>query len=70
MKKQGKNGIWTTVSLIDEQGSFRGEARFETREEAERYLEDYKRKIRREQEVKVFEEHVEKKAKPSKRTRS
>ncbi len=67
VKKQGKNGIWTTVSLIDEHGSFRGEARFETREEAERYLKDYKNKIKREQEVKVFEEQVEKKAKPSKK---
>jgi proline dehydrogenase len=67
VKKQGKNGIWTTVSLIDEHGSFRGEAKFETREEAEKYLKDYKKKIKREQEVKVFEEQVEKKAKSSKK---
>ncbi len=70
VKKQGKNGIWTTVSLIDENGSFRGEAKFETREEAEKYLKDYKRKIKREQEVQVFEETVEKKAKPGKKAKN
>ena len=34
VKKMGKNGIWSAVSFIDENGSFRGEARFDTEREA------------------------------------
>lgn len=33
--------MWSAVSLIDQNGSFRGEAKFETREEAMEYLADY-----------------------------
>ena len=33
--------MWNAVSLIDENGSFRGEARFETRKEADKYLTRY-----------------------------
>ena len=35
VKKMGKNGIWSAISFIDENGSFRGEARFDTESEAE-----------------------------------
>lgn len=55
VKKLGRNGMWGTVSLIDEQGSFRGEARFETVEEAKRYMEQYKQRMKREMEIKVFD---------------
>jgi hypothetical protein len=41
VKRLGKNGMWSAVSLIDQNGSFRGEAKFETREEAVEYLADY-----------------------------
>ncbi len=41
MKRLGRNGMWNAVSLIDENGSFRGEAKFETRQEAEEYLAVY-----------------------------
>jgi hypothetical protein len=54
VKKLGKNGNWNAISLIDENGSFRGEARFESRKEAQRYLEEYKNKIRSQQELKIF----------------
>jgi hypothetical protein len=54
VKKLGKNGSWNAISLIDENGSFRGEARFESRKEAQRYLEEYKNKIRSQQELKIF----------------
>jgi hypothetical protein len=33
--------MWSAVSLIDQNGSFRGEAKFETREEAIGYMADY-----------------------------
>lgn len=33
--------MWSAVSLIDQNGSFRGEAKFETREEAIEYMADY-----------------------------
>lgn len=55
VKKLGRNGMWGTVSLIDEQGSFRGEAKFETVEEAKRYMEQYKLRMKREMEIKVFD---------------
>ncbi len=38
-------GNWDTISLYDENGSFRGEASFETKKEAEAYLKLYKDKI-------------------------
>jgi hypothetical protein len=41
VKKLGKNGLWNAVSLIDENGSFRGEAKFESKKEAEDYLVRY-----------------------------
>ena len=41
VKKLGKNGMWSAVSLIDQNGSFRGEAKFETREEAVEYMAEY-----------------------------
>jgi hypothetical protein len=56
VKKLGKNGSWNAISLIDENGSFRGEARFESKKEAQRYLEEYKNKIRSQQELKIFSE--------------
>lgn len=41
VKRLGKNGMWSAVSLIDQNGSFRGEAKFETREEALEYMAEY-----------------------------
>jgi hypothetical protein len=41
VKKLGKNGLWSAVSLIDQNGSFRGEAKFETRKDAEEYMAEY-----------------------------
>jgi DNA-binding protein H-NS len=41
VKRLGKNGMWSAVSLIDQNGSFRGEAKFETREEAVEYRAEY-----------------------------
>lgn len=41
VKRLGRNGLWSAVSLIDKNGSFRGEAKFETQKEAEEYLADY-----------------------------
>jgi hypothetical protein len=63
VKRLGKNGMWSAVSLIDQNGSFRGEAKFETRKEAEDYLASYlqrmKTRLRRSPEgygeVKVFD---------------
>ena len=56
VKKMGKSGIWGTVSLIDKNGSFRGEARFDTLKEAERYMEDYKRRMKKAVDVRVFDD--------------
>ena len=56
VKKLGKNGSWNAISLIDENGSFRGEARFESKKEAQRYLDEYKNKIRSQQELRIFSE--------------
>lgn len=56
VKKLGKNGMWGTVSLIDENGSFRGEAKFETKKEADSYLIVYKQRMKKPVEVKVFDE--------------
>jgi hypothetical protein len=56
VKKMGKNGMWGTVSLIDKNGSFRGEARFDTLKEAEQYMDDYKKRMKKQVDVKVFDE--------------
>ena len=46
VKKLGKNGIWNAVSLIDKNGSFRGEAKFETKTEAELYMAEYIKRLK------------------------
>jgi hypothetical protein len=56
VKKMGKNGMWGTVSLIDKNGSFRGEAKFDTLKEAEQYMDDYKKRMKKQVDVKVFDE--------------
>jgi hypothetical protein len=50
------NGTWNTITLIDKNGSFRGEARFESEKEAFKYLEEYKKRMKSPQELKVFPE--------------
>lgn len=79
VKRLGKNGMWSAVSLIDKNGSFRGEAKFETREEAEDYMDDYmkrmKSRIRHAPEgygdIQIFDESLSEKdvAKPAKPTK-
>jgi hypothetical protein len=64
VKKLGKNGMWGTVSLIDENGSFRGEAKFETKKEAEAYLIAYKQRMKKPVGVKVFDESPEPEPEP------
>jgi hypothetical protein len=65
VKKLNRNGRWDTVSLVDEKGSFRGSAIFESKKKAQKYLEEYKKRmdmrltVRRRgtkspQEIKVF----------------
>ena len=56
VKKLGKNGSWNAISLIDKNGSFRGEARFETKKEAQDYLKEYKKKMKIPTRLKVFPE--------------
>ena len=59
--------MWNAVSLIDENGSFRGEAKFETRVEAEQYLVTYLQRMKDriksshngEPQVRVFDEGAE-----------
>ena len=46
VKRLGRNGMWNAVSLIDENGSFRGEARFESREQADQYLVVYLQRMK------------------------
>ncbi|HJT49567.1 MAG TPA: hypothetical protein VJ729_15390 [Nitrososphaeraceae archaeon] len=58
VKKLSKNGSWNAISLIDKNGSFRGEARFETKKEAQDYLKEYKDKMRMPAELKVFSENT------------
>jgi hypothetical protein len=70
VKKLGKNGMWGTVSLIDKNGSFRGEAKFETRKEAEEYLIAYKKRMKKPVEVKVFDDTSESESKPDTREKS
>lgn len=55
-KLDKKRGRWFTVSLINEKGSFRGAAKFETEAEAQKYLEEYKKRVRNPGEFKVFAE--------------
>jgi len=45
VKKLNRAGKWDSVSLIDENGSFRGEAKFSTKKEAEEYIKLYKDRI-------------------------
>jgi hypothetical protein len=66
VKRLGKNGMWSAVSLIDENGSFRGEAKFETKKEAEQYMTRYLERMKNPQEVKVFSENLVKEKKASK----
>jgi hypothetical protein len=83
VKRLGKNGMWSAVSLIDQNGSFRGEAKFETREEAMEYMADYVNRMKARQrvtpegygEVKVFNgdkpiETTDKKEQKSPKTKS
>lgn len=56
MKKLGKNGSWNAISLIDKNGSFRGEARFETKKEAQDYLKEYRHRMKMPAQLKVFSE--------------
>ena len=46
VKRLSKSGIWSAVSLIDENGSFRGEAKFETRKQAEEYMTAYLKRMK------------------------
>lgn len=66
VKRLGKNGMWSAVSLIDENGSFRGEAKFETKKEAQEYMIRYLQRMKNPQEVKVFSENLVKEKKASK----
>jgi hypothetical protein len=43
--KLNKHGKWDTISLYDENNSFRGEARFESKQQAESYIKLYKDRI-------------------------
>lgn len=78
VKRLGKNGLWSAVSLIDKNGSFRGEAKFETRLEAEDYLAEYLERMKDRLVVtpqgsgrlKIFEEEHTKPTKSSKSTTS
>ncbi len=71
VKRLGKNGMWSAVSLIDQNGSFRGEAKFETRDEAEEYMAEYLKRMKNRQktspegygEIKVFDESKQDKEK-------
>ena len=56
VKKLGKNGSWNAISLIDKNGSFRGEARFETKKEAQDYLKKYRDRMKIPAQLKVFPE--------------
>jgi hypothetical protein len=66
VKRLGRNGMWNAVSLIDENGSFRGEAKFETRDLADEYLEIYMQRMNKrlrgsnasDLQVKVFDDSI------------
>jgi hypothetical protein len=45
VKKLNRTGNWDSISLIDSNGNFRGEAKFPTRKEAEEYIVLYKKRI-------------------------
>jgi hypothetical protein len=45
VKKLNRNGRWDTVSLYDENNWFRGEAKFEKKQQAEEYIKIYKDRI-------------------------
>jgi hypothetical protein len=45
VKRLGRNGMWNAVSLIDENGSFRGEAKFDSEQEAKDYLAVYVKRM-------------------------
>ncbi|HEX2556925.1 MAG TPA: hypothetical protein VHK86_01265 [Nitrososphaera sp.] len=66
VKRLSKSGIWSAVSLIDENGSFRGEAKFETRKQAEEYMAVYLKRMKNPQEIKVFNENPESEKKAKK----
>ena len=76
VKRLGKNGLWSAVSLIDKNGSFRGEAKFETRREAEEYLAEYLKRMKDRLlvtpegsgQLKIFEERYTKTVKSSKKS--
>jgi hypothetical protein len=78
VKRLGKNGLWSAVSLIDKNGSFRGEAKFETQREAEEYLAEYLKRMKHRLvvtsegsgQLKIFEESYTKTVKSSKSTTS
>jgi hypothetical protein len=44
VKKLNRNAKWDTISLYDENGSFRGEAKFESKDETLEYIEKYKQR--------------------------
>ncbi len=75
VKRLSKNGMWSAVSLIDKNGSFRGEAKFETRVEAEEYMADYLNRMKSRQrvspegygEVKIFDESKQDETKEKKK---
>lgn len=62
------------MSLIDKNGSFRGEAKFDTRKEAEEYLAEYLKRMKNRLvispegsgQLKIFEENYSKTIKSSK----
>lgn len=64
VKRLGRNGMWNAVSLIDENGSFRGEAKFETEKQADDYMKVYLQRMKKrlkasqngELQVKVFDD--------------
>lgn len=85
VKRLGKNGMWNAVSLIDENGSFRGEAKFETKKEAEEYMARYLKRMKNRftlnpdgtsEGLKVFDEskdtdaHEKPKSKPDEKPKS
>ena len=55
VKKLSKNGVWNVVSLIDQNGSFRGEAKFESKQDATKYLNLFKKRTKtRDEYLRVF----------------
>jgi len=57
VKKLSKNDVWNAISFIDQNGSFRGEAKFDSKKEALDYLLEYKRRMKnQQQDLKVFSE--------------